>query len=525
MGYGFNLKNVHFLHDIQSNERYQFNLYRNRVLLTGNAAVIQKFYKQDYSSLINDQWERLQIMQSYMHRSKTDEAMVFYGIIKMINDAYVRLVCSSGFTTSVKKKGDKKENKEITDRLENILKFNRFRAHKWPIGESLQSGLGHFAYKTAIDMELSEDYPIIEVVEPEYIETIKKRDFVVGYVFKQRINVNDRDYELREIWHKDEGVLIEYELYDVTDDITLLDWEKSKHILKEFGFDEKAEPILKDFSQLDNIPVMLKINTGYNSWFPTSSYGEADTQGLDKLEDTLTEILSSLATEIRKARVRVLIAEDLIPQGRGAESAVGDYERALKDYEVIRGDLNDAKNLIQYVQGNINAEKYLEVSKQYIANAINKAKLHPITVGITGLEGIVASAESQVEREKTSLRTRELKLGGWREAFKEYFNTLLQTYDIMHNNTVEEYDITIDFGEFTNPSPENVIATIGAAIANKVTDIRTALEEYYGDDKAPEEIDEMLLNIKVENSLALTPAEREKVGLTPQVPRPPIEQE
>lgn len=283
-----------------------------------------------------------------------------------------------------------------------------------------------------------------------------------------------------------------------------------------------TDDVVTDFNSLKIIPVLLKTNTGYNSWFLTSSYGEADTQGLDKLEDTLTEILSSLATEIRKARVRVLVAEDLIPHNENG-APVGEYERALKDYEIIRGDLNDAKNLIQYVQGNINAEKYLEVSKQYIANAINKAKLHPITVGITGLESIVSSAESQVEREKTSIRTRELKLNGWREGFEHYFNVLLQVHDSMHGKEIGEYDITIDFGEYVNPSPENVIATIAAAISGQVMDIRTALKEYYGDDKSDEEIEAIALNIKVENNKALTPQERTSVGLNTQPPTPPIE--
>jgi len=521
MGYGFNLKNVSLLHDLQSNERYQFNLYRNRVFLTGNAAVVQKFYKVDAPTLIDDFWERNQIRQSYLYRSKSDEALVFYGIIKMINDAYVRLVCSNGFKVSVSKKGANTEDKDKTSILESILDFNNFKSNKWMIGESLQSGLGHFAYKTAIDTEISTDYPIIEIVEPEYIEVIKKRDFVVGYIFKQRKTVNDRQYEVHEIWEKDGSVVITYQLWDVTDKPTQLKWYEESKILEAFGMSE-TDDIVTDFNSLKIIPVLLKTNTGYNSWFLTSSYGEADTQGLDKLEDTLTEILSSLATEIRKARVRVLIAEDLIPHNENG-APVGEYERALKDYEIIRGDLNDAKNLIQYVQGNINAEKYLEVSKQYIANAINKAKLHPITVGITGLESIVSSAESQVEREKTSIRTRELKLNGWREGFEHYFNVLLQVHDSMHGKEIGEYDITIDFGEYVNPSPENVIATIAAAISGQVMDIRTALKEYYGDDKSDEEIEAIALNIKVENNKALTPQERTSVGLNAQPPTPPIE--
>ena len=44
-----------------------------------------------------------------------------------------------------------------------------------------------------------------------------------------------------------------------------------------------TDDVVTDFNSLKTIPVLLKTNTGYNSWFLTSSYGEADTQGLDKL--------------------------------------------------------------------------------------------------------------------------------------------------------------------------------------------------------------------------------------------------
>ena len=88
---------------------------------------------------------------------------------------------------------------------------------------------------------------------------------------------------------------------------------------------------------------------------------------------------------------------------------------ALKDYEIIRGDLNDAKNLIQ-VRSRVTSMLKSTLKCQTVhckRDQQSKTTSH-YCWNHRFRESIVSSAESQVEREKTSIRTRELKLNGWR---------------------------------------------------------------------------------------------------------------
>jgi hypothetical protein len=261
-------------------------------------------------------------------------------------------------------------------------------------------------------------------------------------------------------------------------------------------------------AELTDIPVLLKNNTAYNSWFPQSPFGEADTQGLETIEDALSELLSGMVEEVRKGRIKVLIAEQLVPKDKnGLSKGFDDFNL---DYEIIKEDEKDAKNLIQIVQGDINTEKYIAGTAALIMYGCNKANIHPITVGITGVESIIASQESQVEREKVSFRTRETKLESWRKEFERFFPILLQLEDILKNTKPQEYKVKIEFGNFSNPTRESIIDMLNKAVTAGVLSIWEAQDEYYGEDIPEDEKEERYIRTLVEKGIPLTDAQAAK---------------
>lgn len=510
INYGFNLKYQSLLNDIESKEKFEINLYKNKVFLTGNAAVVEKFYKEDYNSF-EDKYEKSSRTNTFWYNVKPTNARVFFGITKMINDAYVRLITSGGQTFSVMKDGV--ESKEDTKRLKEILEFNSFIEGKWGKCESFQSGLGYAPIKISIDEDIA-DMPIIEIGQPEYYEAITRRGFIVGHIFKKRMTANKIEYELQEVYTKeDKKVVIKYRLYNMKADPFLVDIEKldagtfealGLEFLK--GKDGKIEIVNTLFEGMTNIPVILKNNTSYNSWFPNSVFGEADTQGLDSLEDALSELLSDMVEEIRKGRIKVLISEQLIP--KNADGQTLGFDDFQLNYEIIKEDEKNASNLIQIIQGEINSDKYLAGIATIIMYACNKAGLHPLTLGLTGVESIAASQESQAEREKTSLRSREMKLDSWRRELKKLYEMVLQADDIIKEQDIKEYDISIDFGDFTNPSKENIITLLSAAITSGVLSIKEAQSMYYDEDKDEDQKLLLYIETKIEKGLPITPKEQ-----------------
>lgn len=504
--YGFNLKHQKLLNDMESKEKFQLNLYKNKVFLTGSASVVEKFYKEDHNAF-EDKYEKSARTNTFWYNVKHKNARVFFGITKMINDAYVRLITSGGQTPVVNINGE--ENKEATKRLLEILEFNSFIESKWGLSESFQSGLGYAPIKISVDEDIAK-MPLIEIAQPEYYEAIVKRGFIVGHMFKKRMAHNNINYELREIYKKENvEVVIKYELYNMGGnepqlvDISKLDEATFTGLGLDFLLvEKKVETTNMVFSKMEDIPVVLKNNTPYNSWFPKSAYGEADTQGLDLMEDALSELLSDMVEEIRKGRIKVMISEQLIPKNADNQSL--GFDDFQLDYEIIKADEANAKNLIQIVQGDINSEKYLKGIATLIMYACNKAHLHPITLGLTGVESIAASQESQAEREKTSLRSREMKLNSWRRELKRLYKMVLQADDIINDKEIGDYDISIDFGDFTNPSRENVINLLNTAITSGLLNIKDAQDMYFDDDKDKDQKELSYVRTLVERGIALT---------------------
>jgi hypothetical protein len=510
--YGFNMKNKPMIDMIEANERFELNLYRNKVLLTGDAAVVEKFYKVDYGKMYQgtsgEQYDMSSHTGTFWYNVGPKNARVLFGITKMINDAFVRLITSGGVDFKVYK-DEENEDEDATKRLDDILTYNNFYDNKWGKAESMQSGLGYTAFKWSIDTE-DFDKPIVEVVSSENIEVITKRDFIIGYKFKKYRVVNDKSYEVQEIYRKENNKpIIEYRVIDIALGQEIPFSAVPNMVLRELGLDflDKENPIVDVFGNMEEIPVILKNNTAYNSFFPNCPFGEPDTQGLDLIEDALSEMISAMVEEIRKGRIKVLISEELVPRDtNGKATAFDDFKL---DYEIINKHEAEGKNLIEIIQGEINSEKYLKGIASLIMYACNKANLHPITVGVTGVESIMASQESQVEREKVSMRTREMKLESWRENLIKLGKHALQLDDVMNNRPIGEYDVVVEFGSFTNPNRESIVDLLGKAVTSGILSIQEAQREYYGDNLSEDEKLEVYIKTKVEKGIPLTTPERD----------------
>lgn len=131
--------------------------------------------------------------------------------------------------------------------------------------------------------------------------------------------------------------------------------------------------------------------------------------------------------------------------------------------------------------------------------AINKAGLAPTTLGLTGLESINSSAESQDAREKTSLRTRELCLKSWEKTLKELFNRYLQVLDIINERDPLDYSslINIQFNEYTSPSVENVTDLLATQVSAGLKSRQSAIKEL-NDGMSDEQVEGEFMQIMAE---------------------------
>lgn len=465
--YNFNLKNKELIDDLRSPAVYEYNMAQNLALLSNDPSVIRRFYEVQLPKYFKDTWLTQEAERKFLSQYIPGQAFAYFGIIPMIVKAKVNLVASNGFVC--------KSNDEEIDEVLNELIDEAGLLQKFCEGVYWESGIGDVAYRISYCPDVC-DTPIIDIIEPQHLEVNYKRGKIKSFVVKE-VSQEDPSYELREIHYKDrEGfVNIEYRFtidgkYVPPNDEALIQECKTK-----FSSDISIKSLrlpLKDFL------IIFKKNDNANQLYK-GERGVPDIQGLASIEDALTESISDLIDAIRKGGIKEFVSDELIPQDEnGNDMRLNHFNKTII---TTKGSSTpgDSSALWNVVQGKIDWQAYKETIQNLMSVAINKAGLSPTTLGLTGLESINSSAESQDAREKPSMRTREISLNGWRKTLKELLNRYLQVRDYIDGNEINDYSelINITFNEYTNPTVENVTDILVKQVTGGIKAPLTAIKE------------------------------------------------
>lgn len=486
--YNFNLKNKEIIDDIRSPAVYEYNMAQNLALLSNDPSVIRRFYQVQIQKYFKDVWLVMDAQNKFLAQYIPGQAFAYFGIIPMIVNAKVNLVASNGF----KCESDDEEIDEILNRLKDEAELEK----KFCEGVYWESGIGDVAYRISYCPEVA-DHPIIDVIEPQHLEVNYRRGQIVSFVVKE-VSAEDSAYELREIHFKDETghVCIDYRFtidgkYVAPNDDALMQ-ECRAMFPRDINTDRVYLP-LKDFL------IVFKKNDNANQLY-RGERGVPDIQGLASIEDALTESISDLIDAIRKGGIKEFVSDELIPQDEnGNDMRLNHFNKTII---TTKGSSTpgDSAALWNVVQGEINWEAYTQTIRNLMSVAINKAGLSPTTLGLTGLESINSSSESQDAREKPSMRAREISLNGWRKTLTDLFNRYLQVSDYIKGEDIVDYSDLIDitFNEYSNPTVENITDILVKQVQGGIKSRLTAVKEL-NKGMSDEQAEEELLNILAEN--------------------------
>ena len=468
-------------------------LIENSKWQSGVVEELEYFYKITYPKLIG--YNATPVISFFWYKVTPKTIRVHSGLPALISKTMVSLIAAPGITYEVE------DNEEATNRLWEILQDNHFEDKLLPDGVIYESYGGYFGFKISQD-DMITSKPIIEIVNPENIEVITERGRVVGIIFKQHKREGDNDIEIHEIYkkHGEMETEITYKKYK---------YEQAKLVDVGFNSDEAEE--YEDIILSTPLPAVLKNNTAVNTQFKGAPYGISDYANSQSLFNSLDEVLSQMMTAIRFARPKRFISEDLLVNTvAGRKAQFDDFET---DYEIVQTDPDNASEQYKQFDTQVDIFVYKEAFTALVQQALNNAGLSPTSVGLTGLEALAASADSQREREKTTLRTREMKLKLWRQALKELFVKVLQFDDVVNRGTAPgEYEISVSFNDYSIPSFEQRIDTATSALNGGLVDVRHAIDILFLDDLNDEEKDLLVKNIKIENGIPITPDEVEDIA-------------
>lgn len=498
--YNFNLKNKSVLDGIRSPNIYRFNLARNMALLSNDPAVIRYFYQVEAPKLMADQWLQFEVKDKFMAQHIDGQAFSYFGICPMIVQGKVGLVASGGFECA-------SNDKHIDDVLNNFKKEANLQK-LFAGGVYLESGLGDLLFRLSYNPTTS-NRPIINLIEPQMFEVNYKDGEIISYVIKA-VNDEDNDYEIREIFYKNEQgkVCVIYRFYYDQRYVDPDDKSMMKQCIDKFGKKIDVTPKVLPF---DDFPLVFKKNANESQLYK-GERGVPDIQGLDTIEDALTETISDLIDAIRKGGVKQFVDEDLIPQtADGQQMRLNQFNKTIITTKGSSSPINN-EELFKVVQGNINWEAYTRTIQNLMSIAINKAGMSPTTIGLTGLESINSSAESQDARERTSIRTRELALKGWEVTLTELLNKYLQVLDYINGEEILDYThlIKIKFPDYINPSVENVTQVLAQQVASGLKSRQRAIKEL-NDEFDDVDVEREMLNILAENGQPVLPDDTNSV--------------
>lgn len=479
---------------LDTTEAFTRRITEYKVWSMGNGTVLRRFYagaKGDstYSNCRNYFW----------HKAPATTRMLHSGIPGLICSRMADILFKNGVAVNVTvyKDGEGESLKEdkAAEKLAN--EFVGELVKKLNLQTNLQSAAtneswgGHCFFKLSHDLSVS-DYPILETYDITQAEVVKARGITKAIVFKYWYEHAGRKYRLDEIYSTtDEGdACVTYRLFtwkgDKEYEVDLLTIPQTAELFNVNGRGAENGTKLNEnntlvYKGLKGMLAFEKPNKTPSLEFPQSNYGASDFEGAVDSYDALDEVFSGNVEEIRTNKTKRYVPETLIPKDSDTGEAL-EFDDFADCYVRITSDADqDAKNEIKVTQVPDKTSSFMEKWKAALSNVCNKAKISPFALGITWLEAVNPSAESQRERNKTTLDMRDGKLKLWKPMLEEMLLRALQLNTWMRQNTNAEQDafadidftwentaVQVDFGEYLEESVSEKIATWGGAKSQRV---------------------------------------------------------
>lgn len=441
--------------NIEEKLNFDTNCIKNEIWMRGDPNEIEQFYKQVYNQ----------------------DAM-FWGVVPYIKIRKIHL----GLPNLIVKVLSAIVVRDMNDiqlgprqmEWDEIAKDNKFKKLlKLAINKSLYLGDG--AFKISFDTSVS-DYPIIEFYGADKVDIVYNRGRFKECVFKTKYSHNKKNYML-------------YETYGfgyIKNRLVRLPEEKGVDLktipqtskLYDYWYGDYKED--KDGNVLTKGTFCMAVPFKIYDSTKWENRGRSIFDGKEGAFDALDEAFSQWMDALRSSRPTKYIPKSLLPRDEnGYVLKPNEFDNRF----IANGDdMNEnGKNEIKVTQPTIPSENYLE---SYISalDACLQGIISPSTLGIDVKK--LDNAEAQREKEKATLYTRNDIIEALQECLPLLVNNVMKSFDAFHKTSIgDDIEVSVEFGEYANPSFEAVVETVSKAKTGGIMSIEATIEELYGDSK------------------------------------------
>lgn len=488
---------------VDTSKQFTKRMLECSVLYSGNEQDIAYFYRKEAPKFYR-KGEPSESLNYFWAQTDSEIRRVHMGTPQLISEKMVDLIIGNGYTIKVEGKNEEEIQKDLDEALDDN-KFNQI------LGDSIEteSWSGGVSWKLSYNPTISE-YPIIQKWEPENYTCDVVAGRVVRDIFYVYYKKGNRQFRLSEIYGvDDDGSYIDYRLQELVykqqaQQSTGAEWMPANLTDLEETADLQRITIKGYFKRLS----LYKPNKTPNNEFRHSKFGQSDYAGSYSGFDSLDEIGSTWIQEFRDGKLNRYFPEELMIKSSSGEY---NYPSDFKNKHTLYADSpseNVDKQKILYEQGDVRTEKHVESWKIWMTNVLNNAGLSPLTVGATGLESISASEQSQQEREKVSIRTRNKKIGLWTEFLNDFllmyveFRAMTKNLQAPRNGlysvkSLPDVKVLVTFEDYIVKSKRDRTEEVQQGLGSS-WDVLTAVK-YVHDDMTEREQLALSARIKLEN--------------------------
>ncbi len=447
------------------------NVLKNRIWYRGDPYELEQFFKQTaYCDVFKARfWASVPFRKVRKIHS---------GIVSIVVDRFSDIITTDFNGINF---GEDGEATPLKDLWETIAEKNGFEDL---IGGAVSRALalGDGAFKISLDE--TSDYPVVEFYEADQVEYRYLRGVLNEVVFLTKYpypNNSEKEYQLEETYGK--GYVTYRLLDDGGKEVPLQTLPELK------GFEDTAF----DGDYIMAVPLIF---------FPSQKWkgrGKALFDSKTDDLDALDEVISQWLDAVRKGRVNRYIPEDMVPRdpNTGELYEPNDFDNDFIAVGSVKKE--GAGDKIEVSQPVISYEAYLNSYLSFM-DLVLQGIISPATLGIDLKK--TDNADSQREKEKITLHTREKLVNALTKVIPELVDKVMKTYDQMYGHAPGEYDASVTFGEYAAPGFDSVVETVGKAKNLGVMSTEKAIDEMYGDTLTDEEKAEEIKRIKLEQGIA-----------------------
>jgi len=332
--------------------------------------------------------------------------------------------------------------------------------------EALVTGDG--AFKISLDPDVSK-LPIIEFYGADRVSFVRKRGRLQEIVFHTLYTHRTQRYRLDE--HYADGKITS-KMFAITPGGT-----DREVLLGAVPETENIQPEVTFTGEMLAVPLIIFKSP---QW---AGRGASLIASKTPAFDALDEVVSEWWDAYRKGRVKQFLPEDMFERDTetGKIKRPSPFDDMFVAVKTIMTE--EGKPAMSTFSPGILAAEHAAGYAQALDMAL-VGIMSPSTLGIDLKK--TDNAEAQREKEKTTLWTRQKIIDALNEAWPKLVQAACTALDNLASRTPREIEVTVNFGEYSSPSFDEQLQSIGTASQWNLLSIESQVEELWGDTKDDE---------------------------------------